>query len=236
MNLTDFETYVATRIQDSAARLKTPDLDDAINQAVKQRYSQDAPNHIVTDVAADGSSLLPLPAGFEQGFSVIGSLEYPIGNVPPTYFDNEDWKMYRTPTAQKILLLSSVPNNTELVRVSWTQRHITGNAIAVGQQGAIATSVPDADFEAVCDLAAALCAEKLAASYAQSRDASITADSVNNLTKSQEYLKLATALRKRYDNHVGSDEETGKQGPAIAMGDMELKQGSGVDRLTHRRR
>jgi hypothetical protein len=64
MNLTDFENAVATRIQDSANVLTAADRDDAINQAVKQRYSKDRPNQIVTDVTADGTSFLPLPGSF----------------------------------------------------------------------------------------------------------------------------------------------------------------------------
>jgi hypothetical protein len=236
MNLADFETYVATRIQDTAGRLKPADIDDAINQAVKQRYSQDRPNEIVTDVAADGTSLLPLPNGFEIGFSLIKSIEWPIGEIPPSYIDEHDWKMYNTPAAKKIMLLIDVPTNGDELRVVWTQRHITGNNIQPPTQGAIATSVPDSDFEAVCDLAASICALKLAAAYAQSRDASIGADSVNNLSKVQEYRTLAGDLRKRYDNQVGSNEDANQGKGAIAIGDMDLTQGSGVDRLTHRRR
>jgi hypothetical protein len=120
------------------------------------------------------------------------------------------------------------------VRVTWTCRH-TAPTVSVD------STIPDADFEAVCDYAGALCCEALAARYAQTNDSTIQADAVNYRTKSQEYLGIAKALRKRYDEQVGIQE--GGTGPgggtvpgALAVGDMELKQGSGVERLTHRRR
>jgi hypothetical protein len=236
MNLTDFENAVATRIQDSANVLTAADRDDAINQAVKQRYSKDRPNQIVTDVTADGTSFLPLPGSFEIGFSVITALEWPIGSVPPNLTAAEDWEMYQSPAGWKVMLKANTPPLSGLVRVTWSQRHVAGNTVAPGQTGGIATSVPDADFEAVADYAAALCAEKLAARYAQMRDSTIGADVNSYGTKAQDCLKLAAALRKRYDNHVGGDEDHNKTAPALAVGDMELIQGSGVDRLTHRRR
>jgi hypothetical protein len=246
MNLTDFENAVATRIQQDAAiavaggtipgTLTTTDREDAIAQAVKQRYSKDRPNTIVTDVTADGTSFLPLPTGYEVGFSVITQLEYPIGSVPPNLIEPEDWEMYQSPTGWKVMLKATTPPAADLVRVNWTQRHVAGNTVAPGQTGAVATSVPDADFEAVSDLAAALCAEKLAARYAQLRDATIGADVNNYGSKAQDCLKLASALRKRYDNHVGADEDNNKTAPALAVGDMELNLSAGIDRITHRRR
>jgi hypothetical protein len=236
MNLTDFENAVATRIQDGAGVLTAADRDDAIYQAVKQRYSKDRPNQIVTDVTADGTSFLPLAASYEIGFSVITALEYPIGSVPPNLIEPEDWEMYQSPSGWKVMLKATTPPVLSLVRMTWTQRHISGNTVAPGQTGAVTTSVPDADFEAVSDYAAALCAEKLAARYAQMRDSTIGADVNNYGSKAQDCLKLAGALRKRYDNHVGADEDHNKTAPALATGDMELRQTSGVDRLTHRRR
>lgn len=244
MNLTDFETYVASRIQDPANKLAVADRDDAIAQAVRQRYSKDRARELVSDVAGNGTALLALPTGtstppeqWEEGFSEVRSIEFPIGDIPPTLLENYQWQMYRTPTGLKIMLADLRPAATDSLRVTWTVRHVPGNTV-VGQ-GAIATTVPDADFEAVSDLAASMCCEKLAAIYARTNDSTIQADAVSYRTKSQEYLTLAKALRRRYFDHVGIEEgDNGGSGPtaaAIAIGDMDLRQGSGVDRLTHRR-
>lgn len=344
--LTDFENAVATRVQDSANKLTIADRDDAISQAVRGRYSHDRPRELSSDVSGANppAALLSLPTGpstpaepWEDGFSTVRSIEFPIGDVPPTYLLEDEWQIYRAPTGLKLLVMGFMPQASDTLRVIWTVRHTPGllppvaatftlGTSVAGAQAAhtafyvltwtnsagetvasaeisiavpansvstllapatfpagvagcnvyaststgtetkqgtvaagatftepnggfaagarppgvstVATTIPDSDFEACSDLAAAICAEKLAAIYAQTRDPSIAADVVNYRTKSQEYLALAKALRQRYFDHIGIEEDgkgSGAGPGAIAIGDMELRQGSGVDRLTHRR-
>jgi hypothetical protein len=238
MNFADFQTAIASRIQDASNALPAVDRDAFITQAVRGRYSKDRPREIVTDVVSDGSADLPLPAGFEDGFSVVRQIEYPIGSIPEEYIENSDWKMYRSPSGLNIRLLATVLQDGEKARVTSTQRHDPGTT---GAQ-ATATTVPDADFDAVCDFAASLCAEALQARFSQTGDNTLNADVVNYRTKGQEYQALAKALRLRYENHVGIVESGSgangggsTAGAAIAMGSLYGVQGSGVDRLTHRR-
>jgi hypothetical protein len=243
MNLADFETGVLSRIQDSANKTSLSDRDDAITQAVK-RYSKDRPREMVTDLVGANNALLALPTGpatppetFEDGFSIVRCIEFPVGNLPPTFLEGEDWLLYRTPAGLKIALTSMVPQASDTLRVTWTVRHIPGTS----GESPVATTVPDADFEAVCDLAASFCCDKLSAAFARTNDSSIQADAVNYRSKSQEYASLGKQLKKRYDDHIGIEESgSGSSGGsptagAIAIGDMNLTQGSGVDRLTHRR-
>ncbi len=227
-----FQQQVDLRIQDAGAKLSSSARDAAITQAILQRYSKDRPQIKVTDVAGNGTALLDLPAGFEDGFSFVEQIEYPVGNIPPTVLEEEDWDdEYRTPTARKILLLSATPAASETLRVSWTARHLED-----------ATTVPEADFEAVCDYAASLGFDALAARHVPTGDATLAADTVNYRTKSDEYLRMARALRRRYFNHLGIavDESvfgTAAVGPAISIGEHDLDiAGSGVDRLTHGKR
>jgi hypothetical protein len=243
MNFLDFETGVTSRIQSTSGKLSQTDQDDAITQAVK-RYSKDRPRELVTDITGvnPGSAILALPTGpsnpaeqFEDGFSIIRSIEFPVGDLPLTFLEGDDWFIYRTPTGLKLALNSLVPATTDTLRVTWTVRHNPGTT---GAQ-AVATTVPDADFEAVCDLAASFCCDKLSAVYARTNDPSIQADTVNYRSKAQEYASIAKQFKKRYDDHIGiEDSGAGGGSPtagAIAIGDMNLTQGSGVDRLTHRR-
>ena len=144
--------------------------------------------------------------------------------------------MYRSPAGLKIMLLATLPNLNDHARVTWTMRHNPGTT----GQNPVATTVPDADFEAVCDCAAALCLESLAAKFIQVGDSTMGADAVNYRTKAQEYQSLAKSLRKRYDDHVGIQEGaaggTGSgQAAAISVGSMFENMGPGVPRLTHRR-
>jgi hypothetical protein len=242
MLFSDYETGVTSRLQDTANKLSQADKDDAITQAVK-RYSKDRPRELVTDLVGAGSAYLALPSGpsnppeqFEDGFSFVRAIEFPIGNLPPIYLEGEDWLLYRAPTGLKIALTNMVPQATDTLRVTWTVRHNPGTS---GAQ-AVATTVPDYDFEAVCDLAASFACDKLSAAFARTNDPSIQADAVNYRSKAQEYASLGKQFKKRYDDHVGIEDGGSGSGNnpaagAISIGDMNLNQGSGVDRLTHRR-
>ena len=217
-------------LRDDAGKLPSGDRDALLGKAITERYSKDRPLQLASDVNGAASNLLALPTSsggtFEEGFSIVKTIEFPIGDAPPTLIDDANWRMYRTPTALKIMLDILAPSASDTLRITWTARHKDD-----------ATTVPDPDFYAVCDLAAALCYEALAGIYAQTGDASLSADSVNYRTKSQEYLSLAKALAKRYYEHLGiNPSDTGAAtGPAGASFSMHETMGWGGDRLTHPR-
>jgi hypothetical protein len=229
-----FDQFQAKRdsaLQDAAGKLAAADRDAMLVQAILQRYSKDRPRVMVTDVVSTGVSDLPLPTGdvakFEDGFSEVMQMEYPVGDVPENIVLPENWYMYRSPSGLTVRLLSETPPSGDSVRLTWSARHADDG-----------TTVPDQDFDAVCDYAAALGFEALAAVYAQTGDASISADTVNYRTKGQEYLALAKAARKRYFDHVGIPESgssgAAQVGPAIAIGSQREEIGlAGIDRLTH---
>jgi hypothetical protein len=219
-------------IQDKAGKLSSADRASFVGKAIVQRYSKDRPREMVTDVSGQGTGQLPLPAPdggpvYEEGFSEIRQLEYPLGEVPPSLVQNYEWDFYRTPAGLVLLFSAITPSDEEQVRVSWTARHAPD-----------ASTVPDCDFDAVADLAAAYCLEALAAIYAQTGDNSIAADMVNYRSKGQEYAALAKLARKRYYAHLGIPEDAtdhNLQGPAVSLGDMDNLMGPNVERMTHRR-
>jgi hypothetical protein len=219
-------------LQDAAMKLATGDRDALLQQAIVQRYSKDRSREIVTDMPGLGTSFVNMPAStpdsFEDGFSIIKSVEYPIGQVPLSLVLEENWQIYRAPapTGLQVLFIANQPMTSEVVRFTWTARHKPDGS-----------TVPDVDFEAVCDYAAGLSFAALAAIYTQTGDATIMADSVNYRTKGQEYAGLAKAAAKRYFDHVGvaADDKAAQAGPAIATGSMHELLGMGLDRLTHRK-
>lgn len=229
-SLDQFQSQRDVALRDAAGKLPSGDRDALLAQAILQRYSKDRPRELVSDQAGNGTQLLGMPATgtdvFEDGFSFIRTIEYPLGSVPPNFLLEEDWQLYRTPSALQIMLLSVTPAANDTVRVTWTARHKSDGS-----------TVPDVDFEAVSDFAAALCYEALAGIYAQTGDATIQADSVNYRTKSQEYMGLAKAAAKRYFNHVGitADDKGAEVDAAIATGSVHENLGVGLDRLTHRK-
>lgn len=234
----EFQAQRDAALQDAAAKLAVADRDKMLVQAILQRYSKDRPREIVSDVVAPGGTHdMPLPvpgagvAVFEDGFSWLLAIEFPAGanaTVPATYLLDEDFSLYRSPTGLVIRLLPVIPNAGDTVRVTWTARHIDDGL-----------TVFDADFEAVCDYAAGLCFQKLAAVYAQTGDPTMSADAVNYRTKSQEYLGLMKSLFKNYMDHMGIDDlpAGAEMGPVIAIGSQHEELGGllGIDRLTHPR-
>lgn len=231
--LDQFQQQRDVALRDAAGKLPAGSRDALLAQAILQRYSKDRPREVVDDINGTGASLLPLPGGggdgdsdvWEEGYSVVRSIEFPTAQIPPSLVLDEDWQMYRTPAGMKIMMIADTPAVSDTVRITWTARHLADGS-----------TVPDPDFEAVCDYAAGLCYEALAGIYAQTGDSTIGADSVNYRTKSQEYLGLAKAAKKRYFDHVGVDDSKGVEvGPAIATGSMHENLIGGFDRMTHRK-
>jgi hypothetical protein len=233
----DFVNEIPNVIFDDAVRLggvDGPQLPALVKRAILQRYTLDKPLDVVSDIAGNGTNYLSLPTApaggpavvFEPEWSILKSLEFPIGQQPPQMILDSDFRVYRTPAGYQILINFDTPQTTEFLRATWTARHLPDGS-----------TVPDADFYAVVDFAGSLAAEKLATFYVGTGDASIQADVVNYRSKSQEMLNVAKALRKRYFNHMGIDETAvgggDEQKPAIAIGNQYLEQNSGVDRLVH---
>lgn len=236
-SIADFVNEIPNVIFDDADRLggtSGTQLPALVVRAIMQRYTLDKPLDVVSDITGNGTNYLPLPTApgggpavtFEPEWSILKSLEFPIGQQPPQMILDSDFRVYRTPTGYQILINFDTPNSSDSLRSTWTARHLPDGS-----------TVPDADFYAVVDFAGSLAAEKLASFYVGTGDSSIQADVVNYRSKSQEMLNVAKALRKRYFNHMGIDESQAgggeEQKPAIAIGNQYLEQNSGVDRLVH---
>jgi hypothetical protein len=228
--LDQFQAQRDVVLRDAVGKLPPGDRDALLQQAILQRYSKDRPRELVSDQNGNGTQLIAMPSTapdvFEDGFSIIHTVEFPVGMVPPNYILEEDWQIYRGPSGLQIMLLGATPAASDNVRVAWTARHKSDGS-----------TVPDVDFEAVCDWAAALCYDALAGIYAQTGDSTNQMDSVNYRTKSQEYMGLAKEAAKRYFNHIGiaADDKGAEVDAAIATGSIHEMLGVGLDRLTHRK-
>lgn len=232
----DFVNEIPNVIFDDAVRLggvNGTKLPAIVVRAIAERYTQDSPIEIVSDVPGNGTNYLPIPTApaggpqvvFDPDFSVIKSIEFPIGQQPPQMVLDSDFRLYRTPTGYQILINFDTPGPADALRVTWTAKHLTDGS-----------TVPEKDFHAVVDFAGSIAAELLASFYVGTGDSTLQADIVNYRSKSSEMLSIAKALRKRYYNHIGIDENaTGgdENVPALALGNQYLEQNSGVDRLVH---
>ncbi len=68
---------------------------------------------------------------------------------------------------------------------------------------ALAISVPETDFFAICNKAACLICRSIAERYARTGDSTITADSVNHTTRSELFSDRADEFCKLYNDHIG---------------------------------
>lgn len=217
--LSDYQTLVDSLIRDEDELLSTADKDAAIAAAVT-RYSLDRPRTKVEDITlATTGQLLDLPAGWETDFSALRSLEYPIGDVPPTLIDG--WQLYQSPTAIQIQLASGLAAGA-VIRANYTIVH----QVDVAQD-----TVPVVHRTAVANFAAGRLAGQLAALYAGDQAPTIAADSIDHADKSRKFSALANTLRKRYFDALGiNPKRTVAAGVVV---DMDLKNSLGRDRLTH---
>ena len=221
--LSDYQTLTDNLVRDDAGKLTSADRDLAIGAAVV-RYSKDRPRTRVSDITAPGGHYLPLPNGWEDGFSSLGGLEYPVGDMPPEYLETGSWGMYHTPSGMQIMVRDALPVNAT-VRAGFTARHVLTDAL---------DTLPDTSREAVCSYAAAILLDQLASLYSGDSDSTIQADSVNHQSKASEFAARARALRKRYFDDLGIDPRRNVAAGAVA--NLHLNDSRGRDRLTHPRK
>jgi hypothetical protein len=232
--ISDFTGAVPSVFSDPSGKT-TALLAGFAQRAIIERYSQDSPLWITSDIEGNGTNYMPLPVApgtggdlpvWESNFSVIRQIEYPIGQQPPQLILDSDFRIYHTPgQADQILVNFDTPPVGQFARVTWSARHLIDGS-----------TVPDRDFFAVVDFTASLAAEWLATDYVSVGDPTMNVDVVNYRSKSQEMQGVAKMLRKRYFNHMGIEEGAADEAPlapAFALGNQYLEQNSGVDRLVH---
>lgn len=220
----EFRAKVSEIIRDDADKLGTPERDNFIQEAVRI-YSRHRPLEIVKDITGDGTydySIATNLTSWVKGFSIIKSIEYPADERDPSYLEEDDFIVYEKEDGQYIRFLSDTPVATEEFRVIYTALHVLSDT---------QNTIPESDQDAVCNLAASLCSGALASAYAQTSDSTITADSVDHRSKSQEFTSRAKMQKQNYMNHLGLKE--GDVAPASAVKELDVNYPWGEDRLTH---
>ncbi|MDD2319170.1 MAG: hypothetical protein PHO83_03870 [Geobacteraceae bacterium] len=206
-----------SKVKDDSGKLTDPDdYAAAVTEALK-RYSRTRPRLVCEDLDGDGSHDLALPAGWVDGLSAFQSIEFPIGEVPESLLDTDEWGLYRTPTATTLRLVDVTPDVGESVRVLYNAAHTEDTA-------------PTDDLEAIANLAASICLLQLATAFGQTGDPIIAADVVNYRSKADKFQRLASALEGQYNHHLG----IGDDAPVAAAMAVAKPKDDGRVRLTHR--
>jgi hypothetical protein len=206
-------------VKDDAGKLTDPGDYYRNITAALARYSRHRPAVAVEDIDGDGTHEYDLPLGWVEEFSTITSIEYPLGDLPATLMEPEDFEVYRKPAGNVLRLIADAPAASEEFRVTYT---IPRTEITVAAN----------DVDALVNLAASFCCENLANAYAQSGDSTIGADAVNYRSKSADFAFRAKRLMALYKEHVGVKEDGGVA-PATGVASHEMHYPGGQDRLTH---
>lgn len=218
--LADYQTLVTDLVRDDADRIASGQRDAAILAAVLA-YSAARPRPRVADIADAAGMLLDLPAGWEEGFSVVTSIEHPVGRVPPALLAPDAWALYRDVDAVRIMLASSLPAGST-ARVAFTAPHVVS---------ATEDTVPAPHRAAVAMLAAAMLCDQLAAFYANDSDSTIAVDRAPGQSRSQAYAARARDYRRQYQDAVGAADRLAA--PAAAVASLRPRDSAGNARLFH---
>jgi hypothetical protein len=132
MPLQDFRTILGYKLQDTAGKITTPMQTAFVLEAVK-RYSRVRARERVQTITGNGTTVtFALAADFEERFSQIRSVEYPVDKTDPSYLDAEEYRFYRVPTTDLIALrLLDLTLSTGIkAYVAYTARHSVDDTVA----------------------------------------------------------------------------------------------------------
>lgn len=225
-DISDFRTKMNTSVKDSAGRFNQTEKDAFILEAVRQ-YSRDRPRKATADLTGDGTAQnFAVPAAWVPRFSTMLQIEYPVDLVPQEKMDLQDNVeiVEAADGVESINLIQLTLGSGELARIQFTAPHTVD---------ATTSTVPDNDFDAVCNLACGHFCMALAALYAEANDAGIAADVVDHEEKARIFGERGNQFYRDYKTHLEvGDSSVGE----IRHHDLDVSLRRGQDLIWHRRR
>jgi hypothetical protein len=224
-----FEARINGLAKDTADELNTFDIQDALREALTT-YDADVPRQIIEDLSGDGTKYDFTLTNWVDRFSSISNVEYPTGERPARYLEDDDFIIYRTATTTGLRLQELTPGTGQTVRVTYTARHTID-----GLDGATTTTVLAWHENAVVSLAASRCLLRFATRYLHEQGGSmLDADVVDRQSKSDIARRLAGTLAQSYRDELRIESGVVAAGGVI---DWDLSfAGSGAAKLTHPKR
>ena len=233
--LSEIRTDVKVLVRDRELIVGETDYDLAIRQA-RIYYTRAFPYKKIGSQTGDGSTYeWTLPSDYYPDFSTILEVRFPADQTSERRMSilvsKTDYDVFQTATGTyKLRLLSSTPTATETLKYVYTTIYSLTETTS--------TLPSDLAEQSVTFAAAALVCEQLAAYYAQSVDATISADSVNFGMKSADYKALADRYKLASGIKEIMDAPAGAMGVACAFRDLDAPPTYGLREqfLTHTRR
>lgn len=207
--LTEWSARVGDLLRDASFVDQTAALIVSVGvRPALTQFSIDRPRVAAVDLAAVGR-YLPFPSagqGWDEGMSIVRSLEAPAGQTPPAVLGPGQWTATRDPvTPGTDRLLVPDENSGQTVRVIFT------STWPIPDGTATTDLLGSAAFDAVTALAAALVLTSAAAEASRDRMGAIPTDFADGTDRARDMLDAAAAYRVIYNTFVGLGTLTGGQ-------------------------
>ncbi len=197
--LTDYEVKLDQILQDTDAELDDATRQGYIAEAIKT-YSNHRPLEVPLRVTGDGEYSYALPEDWEDGFSKVRSIEYPAGEQEPVFLDMSQYIIYRDDTGLVLRFLQATPSTSEEFIFTYLTRH----TVDVDE-----ATIPEADMEAICNLAGALSCLALGRKLAEQVGGGGTFNVQDETWRSIiRYSEKAKELMDLFSNHMGINRQT----------------------------
>lgn len=170
------------------------DYEDQIEDSVIT-YSRHRPQRRVARVSGAQVGLYELPAAYEDGFSEIIEIEYPINEAPKAVIDPKNWYTDDTEDGLRLRFDFGNPGLGRDFLLKYTARHTSDS---MGN-----TSVPASDREVFSWLVTANICLALASFYGGKANPSLpNAEVVEYANRVEEWTNLGIEWQKKFDKYV----------------------------------
>jgi len=219
-DVSTFRTIVNSLLKGDEV-LDNDDKDRNIQRAVEE-YQRRRPLRKTVQLTGDGTRFFSVPSDWKEGFSFVPKefVEYPLGEQPSTYIDENYVRLKNTPSGiQFEFTEGTYPANGDNFYFTYYTIHTVG---------ASSSTVYAQDERAVATLAASYCCESLAAYYGKTMDSTIAADAVAYRDKAARYLELSEDYKEDFEEAVPDTGDT-------EMGDHDVTTSIGTQTMFHER-
>jgi len=203
-------------------------------------YNQDKPYVVPVRIQGNGTANydldLLLMRWWQAGTSRIMKIEYPSGETPPLFLATDEWAIHSDGLNQdgsgvELMFTDEAPGSTEyfVLHVSVPR--------ALGESAPLNFPDTDTDFANITTLAGSLLCDRLAAAFAQSSNAAISADVIDYHGKTEKYRAMAKTFRERYNTSVfGTSDGESQVQAAVVEKPIDTQSSLGTNYLFHGRR
>lgn len=168
-------------------------FDDAL-QSAADWHSNFRPLLRVHTITGDGSSRYDLPSQWEEGFSNIQHIEYPVDYDDPSVLDKDEYRVWLSP--EPMLLFRNLNlDGSDTARMVYTARHrITADEV----------TIPDHHFEALCHLATFHACKQIAGILIKNRSTDGGTEGVFDFRSTSDmYRRFADEMFDMYCKRIG---------------------------------